>query len=141
MVDYKTGRSPSEFFEAKALFQMKFYALVLWRTRGVLPAMLRLIYLGDATTVSYTPDEDDLRATERQLETLWQAIALAHETGEWLPRRSGACSWCSFQSLCPEFGGTPPPLPALPALSERHDAPADLPGGGTPGAEDDRVGA
>src|SRR5881394_3318851 len=33
VVDYKTGRSPSEFFEAKALFQMKFYALVLWRLR------------------------------------------------------------------------------------------------------------
>ena len=28
-------------FEAKALFQMKFYALVLWRMRGVVPAMLR----------------------------------------------------------------------------------------------------
>ena len=32
MVDYKTGRSPGEDFEAKALFQMKFYALVIWRT-------------------------------------------------------------------------------------------------------------
>ena len=29
VVDYKTGRSPGEAFEAKALFQMKFYALVL----------------------------------------------------------------------------------------------------------------
>ena len=28
VVDYKTGRSPGETFEAKALFQMKFYALV-----------------------------------------------------------------------------------------------------------------
>jgi putative RecB family exonuclease len=115
VVDYKSGRSPGPGFEARALFQMRFYALVLWRTRGVLPAMLRLIYLGDATTVSYTPDEDDLRATERQLETLWKAISLAHETGEWLPQRSSHCSWCSFQPLCPEFGGTPPPLPDRPA--------------------------
>src|SRR3954452_15190007 len=35
VVDYKTGSTPREAFEAKALFQMKFYALVLWRTRGV----------------------------------------------------------------------------------------------------------
>ena len=42
VVDYKTGRSPGEMFEAKALFQMKFYALVLWRMRGVVPAMLQL---------------------------------------------------------------------------------------------------
>ena len=32
VVDYKTGAAPREAFEAKALFQMKFYALVIWRT-------------------------------------------------------------------------------------------------------------
>src|SRR5262249_28308440 len=35
VVDYKTGGAPREAFEARALFQLKFYALVLWRTRGV----------------------------------------------------------------------------------------------------------
>ena len=113
VVDYKTSRAPVPGYETRALFQMRFYALVLWRTRGVLPAMLRLIYLGDGTTVSYVPDEDDLLATERQLQALWRAIALAHETGEWLPRRGAHCAWCSFQDLCPEFGGTPPPLPEV----------------------------
>lgn len=34
VVDYKTGGAPREAFEARALFQLKFYALVLWRTRG-----------------------------------------------------------------------------------------------------------
>lgn len=111
VVDYKSGRSPGEGFEARALFQMRFYALVIWKTRGVIPAMLKLIYLGNGEMVSYAPDEQDLRATERQLEALWAAIALAAETGDWRPRRSTLCSWCSFQEFCPEFGGTPPPLP------------------------------
>jgi putative RecB family exonuclease len=111
VVDYKTARAPQPGFESLALFQLRFYALVIWRSRGVLPAMLRLIYLGDGTTISYSPDEGELRATEQQLEALWRAIASAHETGEWLPRRSARCGWCSFQQLCPEFGGTPPPLP------------------------------
>jgi putative RecB family exonuclease len=141
VVDYKTGRSAAPGFEAPALFQMRFYALVIWRTRGVLPAMLRLIYLGDATTISYTPDEDDLRATERQLEALWRAIALAHETGAWLPRPGPHCSWCSFQAHCPEFGGTPPPLPDQLGGSERHDAAAHLSGRRPPGTEDQGVGA
>jgi len=122
LVDYKTARAPGPGFEAHALFQMRFYALVIWRTRGVMPALLRLIYLGDGTTVSYAPDEDDLRATERQLEALWRAVARAHETGEWLPRRGGHCSWCSFQEYCPAFGGTPPPLPVAPAASGGADA-------------------
>jgi putative RecB family exonuclease len=140
VVDYKTARSPRPEHETAALFQLRFYALVLWRARGVLPTLLRLVYLGDGTTISYAPDEDDLRATERQLEALWQAVALAHETGEWLPRRGGHCTWCSFQALCPEFGGTPPPWPGRTTLSEPHDAATDLPGGRPAGAEHDRVG-
>jgi len=111
VVDYKTGRSPGESFEAKALFQMRFYALVIWKTRGVIPAMLRLIYLGNGEMVSYAPDEQDLRSTERQLDALWAAIQRAHETGDWRPSKSRLCDWCSFKEHCPEWGGTLLPLP------------------------------
>jgi putative RecB family exonuclease len=111
VVDYKSGRSPGETFESKALFQMRFYALVIWKTRGVIPAMLRLIYLANGEMVSYAPDEQDLRSTERQLQALWVAIQRAHETGDWRPHKSPLCSWCSFQEFCPEFGGTLLPLP------------------------------
>jgi putative RecB family exonuclease len=111
VVDYKTGRSPGEMFEAKALFQMKFYALVLWRMRGVVPAMLQLVYLGNGELLRYVPDERDLIATERKVEAIWQAIRRAEESGDWRPRRSRLCDWCSYQAICPEWGGTPPPLP------------------------------
>src|SRR5690606_23482960 len=36
VVDYKSGTSPGERFEGRALFQLNFYALVLWRMRGVM---------------------------------------------------------------------------------------------------------
>ncbi|WP_194289599.1 MULTISPECIES: PD-(D/E)XK nuclease family protein [unclassified Nocardioides] len=111
LVDYKTGRAPGPGYEAKALFQMKFYALVIWRTRGVVPAMLRLIYLGSGEIISYAPDEEDLRATERKVEAVWRAIREAAETGDWRPHRSRLCDWCHHQAICPAFGGTPPPLP------------------------------
>ncbi len=111
VVDYKTGRSPGELFEAKALFQMKFYALVLWRTRGVMPALLQLVYLGNGEILRYVPDEADLLATQRKVEALWRAIDSATRSGDWRPRRSRLCDWCDHQDLCPEFGGTPPPLP------------------------------
>lgn len=113
VVDYKTGRAPGEAFEARALFQMKFYALVLWRLRGVVPSMLQLIYLGSGDVLRYRPDESDLRAVERKLDALWNAIARAAETGDWRPRPSALCGWCSHQALCPSFGGTPPPLPQV----------------------------
>jgi putative RecB family exonuclease len=111
VVDYKTGRSPSEFFETKALFQMRFYALVLWKLRGVVPSMLQLVYLGNGEVVRYSPDERELAATERKVRALWSAIAKAAETGDWRPSKSRLCDWCDFQELCPEWGGTPPPLP------------------------------
>jgi putative RecB family exonuclease len=111
VVDYKTGRAPGPMYEAKALFQMKFYALVIWRTRGVVPAMLQLVYLGSGEMLRYVPDERDLLATERKVQAVWEAIRRAEESGDWRPSPSRLCDWCAHQSLCPSFGGTPPPLP------------------------------
>jgi putative RecB family exonuclease len=111
VVDYKAGKAPRAEFEAKALFQLRFYALVLWRTRGTVPRVLQLIYLGSGEILRYSPDERDLLATERKVKALWSAIERAQSTGDWRPRRGPLCGWCSHQALCPEFGGTPPPLP------------------------------
>jgi putative RecB family exonuclease len=111
IVDYKTGKAPPERFEARALFQMKFYALVLWRTRGVLPRMLQLVYLGSGEMLRYLPEERDLLATERKVQALWRAIERATQTGDWRPSRGVLCGWCDHQELCPAWGGTPPPLP------------------------------
>ena len=111
IVDYKTGKSPGEYFEAKALFQMKFYALVVWRTRGVIPRMLQLVYLGNGEMLRYQPTEQDLLATERKVRALWEAITRANETGDWRPNKSVLCGWCDHKALCPAWGGTPPQLP------------------------------
>ena len=111
VVDYKTGRSPSELFERSSLFQMRFYALVLWRARGVIPRMLQLVYLGNGELVRYEPDEADLLATERGIKALWAAIERAARTGDWRPRVSRLCDWCEHRDLGPAWGGTPPPLP------------------------------
>jgi putative RecB family exonuclease len=117
VVDYKTGAMPREAFEAKALFQMKFYALVLWRTRGVVASQLKLIYLGDGDTLTYAPEEGELLRFERTLQAIWSAIERAVATGDFRPNRSRLCGWCDHQALCPSFGGTPPPFPAEAAAS------------------------
>jgi putative RecB family exonuclease len=125
VVDYKTGSMPREAFEAKALFQMKFYALVLWRTRGVVPRQLRLMYLADKDTLTYAPDAEELTRFERTLQAIWKAIATASLTGDFRPNPSRLCDWCSHQDLCPAKGGTPPPFPAdaLASASEPTRAP------------------
>jgi putative RecB family exonuclease len=111
VVDYKTGRAPSELFEAKAMFQMRFYALVLWRTSGVIPRLLQLVYLGDGQVLRHAPDEAELLATERKVRALWAAIERAATTGDWRPSPGRLCDWCDHRALCPAWGGTPPPMP------------------------------
>jgi putative RecB family exonuclease len=127
IVDYKTGSSPKEEFEARALFQMKFYAVVLWLTQQRVPKLLQLMYLGNGEIVRYAPDESDLRATVRKIDALWRAIERARATGDWRPRPGRLCAWCAHQAICPAFGGTPPPLPAPETAATAQPALAQVP--------------
>ncbi|WP_344885515.1 RecB family exonuclease [Allokutzneria multivorans] len=125
VVDYKTGAAPREIGEAKALFQMKFYALVLWRLRGVVPRQLLLMYLADRQKLAYTPDEGELLRFERTLDAIWQAILRAGRTGDFRPNPGKLCAFCDHQALCPSFGGTPPPYPGWPEPDAGTETMAD----------------
>ncbi len=119
IVDYKTGKAPRPEYSEGPLFQMTFYALVIWRLKGVVPRRLQLVYLGSGDVLTYDPVVADLERVERKLLALWDAISLATETGDWRPRPTKLCGWCDHQAVCPEFGGTPPvyPLSVRPADS------------------------
>jgi putative RecB family exonuclease len=114
IVDYKTGKAPRPQYAESAHFQMVFYALVVWRLKGVVPRRLQLVYLGSGDVLTYDPVPGDLERVERKLLALWDAIRRATETGEFPPHPTKLCGWCDHQAFCPEFGGTPPvyPLPA-----------------------------
>jgi putative RecB family exonuclease len=112
VVDYKTGKAPAARYAAEPRFQLRCYALALWRLRGVMPARLQLIYLGSREIVTYDPVEEDLLATEAQLLALWDSIAATAASGQWPAVKGPLCPWCAFQDLCPEFGGAVPPVSA-----------------------------
>ncbi|AWV47921.1 hypothetical protein JK2ML_1312 [Mycobacterium leprae Kyoto-2] len=117
VVDYKTGKAPpaaQALAEFKAMFQMKFYALTLLHSRGVLPARLRLIYLADSQLLDYAPDRDELLRFGKTLMAIWRTIQFSGETGDFRPNPSRLCGWCPHQEHCPAFGGTPPPYPGWP---------------------------
>ena len=71
----------------------------------------------------YAPDEADLLATERKVQALWRAIERATDAGDWRPRPGRLCEWCAHKALCPEFGGTPPPLPGHETLPGQEALP------------------
>ncbi len=103
IVDYKTGKAPKPGWEEKALFQLRIYALIYWRIHGVLPHRLQLMYLGDGELLRSTPTSSQLENTEKKLLAVAGEIFSALETGEWKPRPSRLCDWCSFKGICPAF--------------------------------------
>ncbi len=80
--------------------------------------------------LSREPVEGDLRAVERRLLALWEAIRRATATGDWRPRPGGLCDWCSHRALCAAWGGrpaAPPPCSLVTATdpaAERGERPA-----------------
>lgn len=101
LVDYKTGRSPSETFALGSFFGLRFYALICWRAFGKLPRELRLLHLRDSAVITLRPNEQMLLAVERQMEAIGEAIRRALFTGNWKARPSRLCNWCPHQRICP----------------------------------------
>ena len=135
VVDYKTGRSPGEAFEAKALFQMKFYALVLWRIHGEVPRSCSWSTSATARSSATPPTRatcSPSSATSAPSGMPWSAPP--HR--DWRPRTSRLCDWCDFRDLCPAWGGPLPPCPRAPTRS-RSTPPTQArrcpPTTGTPG--------
>lgn len=112
LTDYKTGPSPSEAWSLGAFFALRFYALVCWRAHGEMPAELRLLHLAEPVTLTLRPTRATLEGLERQLEALGLAIARAHRTGDWRPRRGAPCSWCPHRGICPAWEEAPRPASA-----------------------------
>jgi putative RecB family exonuclease len=101
--DYKTGKSPKENFSSKAMFQLKFYALVIFKSTKQIPKLLRLIYLKDSQILTYEPTEQELDLTLKKVEAVASQIQHSKETNEWPTNITKLCDYCYFKSICPAF--------------------------------------
>lgn len=114
VVDYKTGKKPIPRFAGQAMFQMRFYALVWWRLYDHIPEQLRLMYLKVRDDMVLSPTPAELTYVEKDLGRIWDAVGDAARSGNFATQTSKLCGWCSFQAMCPAFGGTPPEYPGVP---------------------------
>ncbi|MDR3360588.1 MAG: PD-(D/E)XK nuclease family protein [Bifidobacteriaceae bacterium] len=111
IVDYKTGKSPAPRYQGEMLFQLRFYALIWLLARGQIPAQILLLYLGNRDKVADVPSDGDLARTRLRIETVWREIQRMAAARDFPPVKGPLCPWCSFQALCPLFGGQAPPFP------------------------------
>ena len=101
--DYKTGKSPKENFSSKAMFQLKFYALVIFKSTKQVPKLLRLIYLKDSQILTYEPNEQELDLTLKKVEAVAAQIQHSKDTNDWPTNITKLCDYCYFKSICPAF--------------------------------------
>jgi putative RecB family exonuclease len=105
VVDYKTGRAPSQMQESGRLGPVHTYALLCERVLGRRPARVRLLYLRDRLAIETVPTEQSARGTGIRTNAVWTAINRACELEDFRPNPSGLCRYCSFRHLCPAVGG------------------------------------
>jgi putative RecB family exonuclease len=107
VVDYKTGRVPGEIQEQSRLAGVQFYALLCEQVLGRRPSRVRLLYLRDPLSIEAVPTEQSLRGLRQRTTAIWSAIEQACRTEDFRPKPSALCSWCSFKTWCPAYGGDP----------------------------------
>lgn len=127
VVDYKTGRAPSARFERAKLAGVHVYALLCERVLGRAPVEVRLLHLRDPMVITATPSAQTIRGQQQRALAVWQAIERACAQEDFRPRPSSLCRFCSFQSMCPAYGGEPPAVPGAPAVPEAGGLPVAVP--------------
>ncbi|MGB9347992.1 MAG: PD-(D/E)XK nuclease family protein, partial [Ilumatobacteraceae bacterium] len=105
VTDYKTGRAPSGNFEQKSLAGVHFYSFLCEAVFGKRPAKIRLMYLASGETIETVPSAQSVKFITTRTTAVWSAVERACTTGDFRPRQSKLCDWCSFQQWCPAFGG------------------------------------
>lgn len=99
--DYKTGKVPKPRYAGDKFFQLNLYAHLL-RSEGIGQASrVELLYLKEGKTLASKVTDEDLNKAEQHVVQTKQEIDKRCETGEFEPKQSILCNWCSYKSICP----------------------------------------
>lgn len=111
VLDYKTGRTPSERFQGKAMMGIDFYSVMVSEHLGEIPAGVALLYLDSRTTIAKVPTERSVKAMRAKILAVRSAITRACEQDAFKPSVSKLCDYCLAKPYCPAHGGDPDTVP------------------------------
>jgi putative RecB family exonuclease len=103
VVDYKTGRAPSERYERGSMGGVQTYALLCESLLGRAPDEVRLLYLRQPIAISSAASEQTIRGQRRRAVAVWSAIERACDAEDFRPHVSPLCNHCHFKTDCPAF--------------------------------------
>ncbi len=101
VVDYKTGRAPSERYERGSLVGVQTYALLCESAFGQPPSEVRLMHLREPIAISSAATEQSIRGQRRRTAAVWTAITRACDKEDFRPQVGPLCNHCAFKPLCP----------------------------------------
>jgi putative RecB family exonuclease len=107
ITDYKTGREPGQGWEQQSMAGIHIYSLLCERMFGKRPKSIQLLYLSKPERIAISPSDQSVRGVEVKSGAVMKAVRTACSRGDFRPRTSALCSYCSFQEFCPAYGGDP----------------------------------
>jgi putative RecB family exonuclease len=103
VVDYKTGRAPSERYEQGKMGGVQTYALLCEKVLGRAPVEVRLLHLRDPVAISAVATPQTIRGQQRRTSAVWSAIERACVSEDFRPKVGPLCNFCHFKPSCPAF--------------------------------------
>ncbi|HEX3795733.1 MAG TPA: PD-(D/E)XK nuclease family protein [Acidimicrobiales bacterium] len=104
VIDYKTGRAPSERFEHGKMGGVQTYALLCEKVLGRMPAQVKLLHLREPLVISALPTPQTIRGQQIRTTAVWGAIERACQREDFRPKTGPLCNYCHFKTSCPAFG-------------------------------------
>ena len=98
IVDYKSGKAPSDRYLPDKLRQMKFYAMMGLKAFGTPPKRVKLLFLGTPQEIVVDVSPSMLRGVEAKAKAAVEAI----ERGEFVTNPGDACRFCPAKDICPD---------------------------------------
>lgn len=104
VTDYKTGKAPLPRYASDKILQIMVYADMLTSNKDVDVNTVELIYLKTpGQKAQYQPTDSELGKMRTTVQSVWNDIHAACETGEFETRPGKLCNWCSYKNICPAF--------------------------------------
>jgi putative RecB family exonuclease len=104
VVDYKTGRAPSDRYQRAHMVGVQTYALLCERLLGRAPVEVRLLHLREPVVLSTVASAQTIRGQAQRTAAVWSAIERACVSEDFRPKTGPLCNFCHFKPDCPAFG-------------------------------------